>query len=100
MRRYAIRAAILAVVMVCLFAPVVELFDNWDSTLQSGNDVESSVAVVAVCLGTALVLMSLLSKFFRGSTLDENAFLPQQWHFCPIAVTRNRSSHSPPALRI
>lgn len=101
MRRHAIRAVILAVVLVCVLAPVAELFDGWDNTLQSGNDVESNLALVAVCLGAALVLTGILSKILRGPGLSESVFIPQQqWYPPALAMAPHLLSHPSLSLRI
>ena len=100
MRRHAIRAVILAVVLVCLLTPVAELFDGWDNTLQSGNDVESNLAMVAVCLGAALMLTGILSKILRGSGLSANVSTPQQWHPPVLAIPLHLLSPPSRSLRI
>ena len=83
MRRHAIRAVILAVVLVCVLAPVAELFDGWDNTLQSGNDVESNLALVAVCLGAALVLTGILLGGVLTVMVGESAQEMQQAGWLP-----------------
>jgi hypothetical protein len=40
---------------VCIGAPVVEMFDRWDNTLQDGNDTESNVVIAVVCVGIGFV---------------------------------------------
>jgi hypothetical protein len=39
--------------LICLAAPVVELFDQWDQSLQ--NDTEETVVIVALCVGAVLL---------------------------------------------
>jgi hypothetical protein len=39
--------------MICLVCPVVEMFDTWDHTIQSGNDTEYALVVLALCVGVA-----------------------------------------------
>ena len=46
---------IASVVLVCLAAPIIEAFDQWDHTYQSGTDSEVNAVVVALCFGIAFV---------------------------------------------
>ena len=52
MRRFAV-AAILA---ICIGGPLVEMFDQWDHTLQDGNDTEANAVVAALCIGAAMAI--------------------------------------------
>ena len=75
---------------ICLVCPLVEMFDTWDHTIQTGNDAEYALVVLALCVGVAhsfarsilnpvpvaLVAKSVLSSgahnvlvFARGFTL-------------------------------
>jgi hypothetical protein len=36
---------------VCLVCPLVEMFDTWDHTFQTGNDTEYALVVLALCVG-------------------------------------------------
>jgi len=40
---------------VCIGAPIAEMFDRWDRTAQDGNDTESNLVIVAVCIGIGFV---------------------------------------------
>jgi hypothetical protein len=40
--------------VLCVAVPVMEAFDNWDHTLQDGNDTEANVVIAALCIGLAL----------------------------------------------
>jgi hypothetical protein len=46
---------IAAIFVVCLAAPVLEMFDRWDQTLQTGNDTEANLVIAALCVGVAFV---------------------------------------------
>jgi hypothetical protein len=35
---------------ITITAPIVEMFDQSDHTLQDGNDTEASVAIAALCV--------------------------------------------------
>src|SRR5215469_10140876 len=56
-------------VTICLLCPIVELFDCWDHTEQTGNDTEYTLVVVGLCVGAAYSVGRLLirSQVFRRS---------------------------------
>lgn len=54
------RLSIALILLICIAAPVVELFDHWDQSLQ--NDTEATVVVVALCIGLALVTAGALTN--------------------------------------
>jgi hypothetical protein len=50
------RLAIVAILAIALGAPVAELFDSWDQTLQTGSDTEANMVVVVLCVGVAFAI--------------------------------------------
>jgi hypothetical protein len=50
------RLVIAAIVCIALGAPIVEMFDRWDQTLNDGNDTEANVVVTALCIGVTLAI--------------------------------------------
>ena len=48
--------------LVCLACPLVEMFDHWDHTVQTGNDTEYTLVVVALCIGLLYSFARLVSK--------------------------------------
>jgi hypothetical protein len=42
--------------ITCLVCPLVEMFDRWDHTIQTGNDSEYALVLLALCLGAAYSL--------------------------------------------
>src|SRR5262249_38802822 len=54
------RLVIAAILAVSLGAPIAELFDSWDQTLQTGSDTEANVAVVALCMGVAFAIGTIV----------------------------------------
>jgi hypothetical protein len=60
------RFAIASILAVCLGGPVVETFDQWDHTLQDGNDTEANVVVVALCIGVAMSVASIVVARIRA----------------------------------
>jgi hypothetical protein len=53
MRSRTLWITVTLVLLTCLVCPLVELFDNWDHTIQTGNDTEYALVVVALCVGMA-----------------------------------------------
>ena len=41
------------ILAICIGAPILETVDQWDRTLQDGNDTEINLVVVALCVGVA-----------------------------------------------
>ena len=54
------RLFIAAIIAIALGAPIVELFDSWDQSLQSGSDTEANVAVVVLCVGVAFAIGTIV----------------------------------------
>ena len=54
------RLAIAVILAVSLGAPIAELFDSWDQTLQTGSDTEANAAVVALCVGIAFAIGTIV----------------------------------------
>jgi len=48
--------------VTCLVCPLVELFDNWDHTAQTGNDTEYALVVLALCVGVAYSFARFIFK--------------------------------------
>ena len=51
---------IAAIIAICIGAPIVEMFDRWDDTLQTDNDTEANIVIVALCVGLALSVTGLI----------------------------------------
>ena len=60
------RFAIVAILAVCLGAPIAEMCDQWDHTYQDGNDTETNVVVAALCVGLALSAAGLVVSRVRA----------------------------------
>ncbi len=64
--------AVIALV-ICFVCPVVEMFDHWDHTLQTGNDTEYTLVLLALCVG--MVSASHRIGCFRESTAAQPSYL-------------------------
>jgi hypothetical protein len=51
--------------VTCLVCPVTQMFDRWDHELQSGQDTESAMVVVALCLGVTFSLVQAILRISR-----------------------------------
>ena len=45
------------VLIICLACPVLEMFDRWDHTAQTGQDSEYTFVVLAVCVGAGFTFV-------------------------------------------
>jgi hypothetical protein len=62
----------IVVLMACLVCPLIEMFDNWDHAIQTGNDTEYALVVLALCVGVAysfarFIFISALPGFVAKS---------------------------------
>jgi hypothetical protein len=62
MRARASRIIATVILVTCLVCPLVELFDNWDHTVQTGNDTEYALVVLALCVGVAYSFARFIFK--------------------------------------
>ena len=47
------RAIITLVLLTCVVCPALEMFDQWDHTLQTGNDTEYTFVILGLCVGAS-----------------------------------------------
>lgn len=50
----------LIALLACFVCPILELFDCWDNTAQTGNDTEYTLVLVGLCAGAAYSIGRLL----------------------------------------
>lgn len=62
MRSRASRVIATVLLLTCLVCPLVELFDTWDHTIQTGNDTEYAFVVLALCIGVAYSFARFIFK--------------------------------------
>jgi predicted Kef-type K+ transport protein len=62
MRSWASRIIAALALLICLICPLVETFDYWDHTIQTGNDTEYTLVVLALCLGVAYSFARFIFK--------------------------------------
>jgi len=52
----------MVVLLTCLICPLVETFDTWDHTIQTGNDTEYPLVLLALCVGVAYSMARFVFK--------------------------------------
>src|SRR6266404_4915547 len=101
MRRTLTKIGALIVLLVCIGSHVSEIFDSWDNTLQTGNDIEASLVIVAIVVGAVLLSATVARLRFRTDWL---AFVPAALQVADLQLstpTSNLLLHPPPlSLRI
>ncbi len=53
MRSRTFRIIAIVILVTCFVCPLVDLFDNWDHAMQTGNETEYALVVLALCVGLA-----------------------------------------------
>lgn len=56
MRRHFLQFGAFLLLLICLGGHVAETFDFWDHTLQTGNDIEYTLVIVALVAGAGFGL--------------------------------------------
>jgi hypothetical protein len=74
MRSRFLHAGIVFILVVCLVCPLVELFDHWDHTLQTGNDTEYTLVILALCVGVAYSFAHFIFKSAQLCFLAKSVF--------------------------
>jgi hypothetical protein len=54
--------------VICIGAPIAEMFDRWDDTAQTGNDTEATLVLVAVCIGVGFVAAASICRGMQPAT--------------------------------
>ena len=89
------------ILLICFVCPLLEMFDHWDHTVQTGNDTEYTFVVLGLCVGVAytfarFVLTFPLLKFAARLASNLHAHQPGgrgSFFVIPIAL-------SPPTLAL
>ena len=64
------------VLLTCVVCPLVEIFDNWDHTLQTGNDTEYALVALALCVGVAYSFARFIFKSALLAFVAKSGFAP------------------------
>jgi hypothetical protein len=88
---------------ICFVCPVAEMFDQWDHTLQTGDDTEYTFVLLALCVGVACSLKWFVPRITLPDALTEAIPYPRSHPL--LSVLTNWSavvpiSPSPPAAAL
>lgn len=86
MRRYILQFGAFLLLTVCLCAQVAEIFDFWDHTLQTGNDIEYSLVIVALVAGSGFGLAHVAAAAMGAVSMSR---------LLPSFVASRSSAHPP-----
>ncbi len=103
MRSKLTRTVAIFVLAICLVCPLLEMFDHWDHTIQTGNDSEYALVVLALCVGASCSFARFLRKSPVASCLARIASVYMSFMFTPHSFSSLLlDATSPPscALRI
>src|SRR6266404_6202086 len=64
-RRHLLQFGALLLLLVCLCGQFAETFDFWDHTLQTGNDIEYGLIIVALVAGAGFGVVHVAAKGIR-----------------------------------
>jgi hypothetical protein len=67
---------VILVLLTCLICPLVETFDHWDHTLQTGNDTEYALVVLALCVGMAYAFARFILNCTLLGLIGRSVFIP------------------------
>jgi hypothetical protein len=79
------------------------MFDQWDHTPQDGNDTETNVIIVALCVGVALSIAGVLIARIRAMSTRSDSYVvaPSSVHGASAPLRIPIPTISPPlSLRI
>lgn len=93
------------ILAICFVCHISEMFDQWDHTLQTGNDTEYTFVILALCVGVAFSLKWFIPRVSFPDSQTETVSYPRlrssfsfmtQW----CSVVAIQASPPPAALRI
>jgi hypothetical protein len=95
------RLAIAAIIAISLGAPIAEMFDRWDSTIQNGNDTEANVLIAVLCIGVAFAIGTVIAvdrirQFAGASARRDRGSYPRPRE--TVGVFTPVPASSPPVL--
>ena len=71
------RGLITLALAICFVCPLVEMFDQWDHTMQTGNDTEYALVVLALCVGAAYTFARAIFIII-GTLFSKGAYAPKK----------------------
>jgi hypothetical protein len=100
-RRKLIQLGTTLILTLCIWGHVSELFDHWDNTFQTGNDIEYSTVIVALIAGAAIGFARVAALVFRPvSATSRPLLLFATCSFITVSPAALIGQSPPPPLRI
>ena len=59
----------MVVLLTCFICPLAETFDSWDDTVQSGNDTEYALVILALCVGVSYTFARAVLRIIGSARL-------------------------------
>ena len=87
--------------LTCLICPILETFDTWDPPIQTGNDTEYTLVILALCTGAAYSFARFVMKFPLLGLVARRAFdscALKSFHPAPCFTLLLADAASPPPL--
>jgi hypothetical protein len=68
------------ILSICVVCPLIEMFDRWDNTAQTGNDTEYAFVILGLCVGVSYTFASAVLRTSESSrsrrAAGTDGFLP------------------------
>jgi hypothetical protein len=61
--------------LTCFVCPVLEMVDSWDPPIQTGNDTEYTLVVVALCVGASYLFVRSILESPRVGFVDNSSLV-------------------------
>ncbi len=100
MRRSLVQVGAVLILAVCVAGHVSEIFDHWDHTLQTGNDIDYGTVIVALIAGAVLGLAHVAARLMRAVSLSLPLLPGFSVSFPPSPGPGFTGYSPPPPLRI
>jgi len=87
--------------LTCLVCPILETFDTWDPPIQTGNDTEYTLVILALCVGVAYSFARFVMKFPLLGLVAKRVFDPgaqESFLSAPCFTLLLADAASPPPL--
>src|SRR5262249_50704589 len=99
-RQVVLRCVIVVALAAMFGGHVTELFDQWDHTARTGEDIDYAVVVVAGCIGAAFVAISKLTSMAASWFVASPAMPLMQLSagYTLVAFESTSTGPSPPLL--
>jgi hypothetical protein len=78
--------------LICFICPILETFDNWDPPIQTGNDTEYTLVIVALCTGAAYSCARFILKLSSFGFMAQRMVFSRAQQTCVAHAPRSFGS--------